>query len=184
MIKEVWEPIKNFENYLVSNDGRKKNNKSQRVLKLKINKYGYATVCLFKDGLRKYLQVHRLVATAFLENKTIIKNQVNHKDGNKLNNNIKNLEWVTASENQLHSYKNGLQRKKYKSENQSAKMINQFDKNGKYLQKWGSIIEASIYYKPSKTKLNTAIGNIWKSLNGIQKSAYGFIWRYATDENR
>lgn len=109
---------------------------------------------------------------------------MNHKDGNKLNNNIKNLEWVTASENQLHSYKNGLQRKKYKSENQSAKMINQFDKNGKYLQKWGSIIEASIYYKPSKTKLNTAIGNIWKSLNGIQKSAYGFIWRYATDENR
>ena len=52
------------------------------------------------------------------------------------------------------------------------------------MQKWGSIIEASIYYKPSKTKLNTAIGNIWKSLNGIQKSAYGFIWRYATDENR
>lgn len=183
MITELWKPISNFENYLVSNKGRIKNCKSQKILKLKINKYGYETVCLFKKGFRKYPQVHRLVAIAFLEQKDKTKNQVNHKDGDKLNNNLENLEWVTGSENQKHSYENGLQKKKFRGENQYAKPIYQIDNNNNILKKWSSIIDASLFYKPKDTKINTAIGNIWKSLNGIQKTAYGFIWRYADDEN-
>ena len=181
-MKELWKPIINFENYLVSNKGRVKNKNSHKILKLKINKYGYETVCLFKNGFRKYPQVHRLVAIAYLKEKDISKNQVNHIDGNKLNNNLENLEWVTGSENQKHSYQNGLQKKKFGGENQYAKSIYQIDDDNNILKKWNSIIEASLFYKPSKTKLNTAIGNIWKSLNGIQKTAYGFIWRYANDD--
>lgn len=181
MIKEEWKPIDNFENYFVSNYGRIMNTKHRRLLKIRTNKYGYATVCLFKNGIRKYPQIHRLVAIAFLKNENSDKNQVNHKDGNKLNNNILNLEWVTASENQIHSYKNGLQKKKFKGENQSAKQICQYDRDNNFLKKWNSIIEASLFYQPNKTKLNTAIGNIWKCLNAIQKTAYGFIWRYANE---
>lgn len=63
---------------------------------------GYQRVFLFKNNVRKSHFVHRLVAEAFIEN-PILKEQVNHKDGNKRNNSIENLEWCTKEENQKHS---------------------------------------------------------------------------------
>ena len=62
---------------------------------------GYLRVPLYKDGKRKWHKVHRLVANAFIPNPDN-KPQVNHKDGNKLNNSITNLEWVTDEENKEH----------------------------------------------------------------------------------
>ena len=77
-----------------------------------ISREGYARVSLFKNGISKKYSVHRLVAIVFINNKEN-KSDVNHKDGNKLNNNINNLEWVSKSENVKHSInilknKNGL----------------------------------------------------------------------------
>lgn len=179
---EIWKPIKDFEDYLISSHGQVYSKKTNKLLTLKINKYGYVRTTLAKNSKRFYFQVHRLVASAFIENIDKNKCQVNHIDGNKLNNHIENLEWVTPSENQLHSYKIGLQKKKFKNDNQYARAVNQFDKDNNLIKCWNSLIEASLFYKPNKTKISTSIGNIWKSLNGIQKTAYGFIWRYVNEE--
>lgn len=77
-----------------------------RWLKKCISRCGYEYVCLF-NGKRKNIYVHRLVAIAFIKN-TDDKPAVNHKDGNKLNNRVENLEWVTNSENKIHAFRNGI----------------------------------------------------------------------------
>ena len=91
--------------YLRKN-GRMDNRKGKQ-LKPKIDKYGYETVVLTKNGSRKNFTVHKLVAWTFIPNPEN-KPQINHKDGNKLNNRVSNLEWVTEKENQIHKWKNGL----------------------------------------------------------------------------
>lgn len=111
---EIWKDVKDYEGkYQVSNLGRVKsliyknnaNNriyKREKILKLFHDRNGYLRVDL-KMGKRKNAQVHRLVAIAFIDN-TYNKPQVNHKDKNKENNKVENLEWVTNGENQLHRY--------------------------------------------------------------------------------
>lgn len=84
---------------------RKKTNKL-----LKINGYGeYYRIGLCLNGKQKYHSVHRLLAMAFIPNPES-KPEVNHKDGNKKNNNLSNLEWVTKSENRKHAYDIGIQK--------------------------------------------------------------------------
>ena len=75
-----------------------------KLLKQGKSKSGYLIVSFCVDGVKSNHTVHRLVARAFIENE-LNKPQVNHKDGNKHNNNIDNLEWVTVSENGLHAYR-------------------------------------------------------------------------------
>lgn len=119
-IKEEWKDIKNYEGlYQVSNLGNVKSlerNKSngkgsvktkEKILTQDITNWGYYRVALYKDGIRKYYKVHRLVAEAFILNPNN-KEQVNHIDGNKLNNNVNNLEWNTRIENMNHARINGL----------------------------------------------------------------------------
>ncbi len=119
MSKEKWKIIKGYEKaYEVSNLGRvrsfkgngRKRSLTPKILRQTKNGWGYPCVHLCLRGIKgknKYIRVHRLVAEYFLPP---IKNKphVNHKDGNKLNNHIGNLEWCTASENMLHSYDKGL----------------------------------------------------------------------------
>lgn len=76
------------------------------ILNHSINSSGYKKVILIKDGVRTNFYVHRLLAEHFIDN-TENKPEVNHKDGNRLNNNLSNLEWVTSSENSLHAVKIG-----------------------------------------------------------------------------
>lgn len=91
--------IKNFEGlYAVTEQGQVWSYKRNRFLKPYKTSSGYYQVKLQKDGQTKSLRVHRLVAEAFIEN-TENKPYVNHKDENPLNNNVDNLEWVTAKEN-------------------------------------------------------------------------------------
>lgn len=80
-----------------------------KLLKPTKNKNGYLSVELWENGNRKRVYVHRLVAEKYIPNPEN-KREVNHKDGNKLNNSVDNLEWVTSSENKYHAYKNGLRR--------------------------------------------------------------------------
>lgn len=112
---ETWKPIAGYEGYYeVSNKGRvrslgriKRNGRraNPRMLNPKKQHNGYLNVHLFDaDGACKSFKIHRLVAAAFLSNPEG-KAQVNHKDGNKANNFVENLEWMTASENQEHAHK-------------------------------------------------------------------------------
>lgn len=96
--------IEGYPNYTISKMGVVVNKKYNRQIKLKTSHKGYSTVELWNDGKRKIFMVHRLVASAFIPNPEN-KPQVNHLDFNRSNNNIENLEWVTAKENVHHSIK-------------------------------------------------------------------------------
>lgn len=114
---EVWKSVVDYEGlYEISNYGRlvsyyKKNGRgvleSPRFLKGKIDKDGYLEYALSKNREMKHKRSHRLVAETFIPN-PFNKPEVNHIDGIKLNNHVSNLEWVNASENGIHKYKNGL----------------------------------------------------------------------------
>lgn len=129
MTEEVWKDIEGFQ-YQVSNLGRVKSLgryiyyidgrtgkecqrwSRERVLRSSTGTSGYDTTHLYKDDAERHtVMIHRLVAEYFLD-KVEGKDLVNHKDGNKLNNNIVNLEWVTFSENVLHALDTGLLRKR------------------------------------------------------------------------
>lgn len=114
---EIWKDVEGFEGYYqVSNFGNVKtvvrhDFKRNREIPEKIRKpiciHGYLYCDLWKDGEPKRFAVHRMVATAFLENPHG-KREVNHIDGNKSNNHVSNLEWCTHSENENHAYKTKL----------------------------------------------------------------------------
>jgi hypothetical protein len=99
--------IKGHENYNITKDGKVINNKTNVVLKQKIDRYGYYKVGLSNNGKIKTIRVHRLLALTYLPNPEN-KCDVNHIDGNKSNNDLSNLEWATRSENIKHAFKNGL----------------------------------------------------------------------------
>jgi hypothetical protein len=103
---ENWREIIGYEGiYQVSNLGNVKHN--DFMMKPFAGKHGYLSVSLFKNKKRKDHRVHRLVITCFLDN-TEHKEYINHLDGNKKNNKLENLKWVTASENTQHAYDTGL----------------------------------------------------------------------------
>ena len=107
-MEEIWETISDFPNYEVSNFGRVRNEKTGNYLTQKIGRDGhYLSVYLCNNGKENTQTIHRLVAKAFVPNPEK-KQQVNHIDGNKLNNKVNNLEWCTPKENNIHAIKTGL----------------------------------------------------------------------------
>ena len=167
---EKWTNIEEFENYEVSNLGRVKNKKTGRILKA-CNHGGYFVVGLSKTKV-KTMQLHRLVAKAFISNPES-KPHVNHIDKNPLNNNVNNLEWNTALENNIHKCKGLIQ-----TTNQN-KCIYRIDKDTNIkLQKYVSIESAGIWLYENNLAKNVHSGktNISNSIRGIYKSSFGFRW--------
>ena len=108
-MEEIWKPIKNYEGlYEISNIGRIKTLKFSGGDKPKImspyDVHGYKRIRIFKNKKQRSTSIHRLVAEAFLPN-PLNKPFVNHKDGNKSNNVVTNLEWATESENVAHAFR-------------------------------------------------------------------------------
>jgi NUMOD4 motif/HNH endonuclease len=118
-----WRPIKNFEGkYEVSSDGRVRNSKTgQELTQNRLTKCGYRKASLYKNGKGNEKRIHRLVAETFIP-QIIGKNTVNHKDGNKLNNDVANLEWVDRKGQLEHAYKTGLREGKGGSKNINSKL--------------------------------------------------------------
>jgi hypothetical protein len=101
---EIWAPIARWEGkYEVSSIGQVRNLQSGVVLKPRKDKDGYLLLSLWDQGKKTDVKIHRIVATAFILNPSG-KPQVNHKDGDKANNRIENLEWATDSENKRHCF--------------------------------------------------------------------------------
>lgn len=169
---EIWKDIKGYEGkYEISNFGRVKSH-----VKIGTPTYyktpilstpGYYTVCLSKDGKVSYsVGIHRLVAEAFVENTDKTKTEVNHKDGDKLNNYYENLEWVTRKENNEHAIKSGL--RKY------VKPIEQYTLDDELVNIFKSSAEAGKFLGKGK-RTNTHILNCCK---GKISTAYGYKWKY------
>ncbi len=133
---EIWKDIIEYEGlYQVSNYGRirsletfvnhryGKRIRKGKIKTLAVNKGGYHTVNLFKDNETKMLKAHRALMQAFVPNPEN-KRTVNHKDGNKLNNHISNLEWATHKENNIHAHENNLVNIKIGEDNAAAHLSN------------------------------------------------------------
>ena len=162
---ELWREItlesieNNRDKYSVSNYGRIKNNRN-KIINGYTDEKGYKRCSLGGDG--KHYRIHILVAKHFIvnpNNKTL----VNHKDGNKENNHVDNLEWATNRENSQHAVDSGLH-------NRSKPLI-QFDINMNKIKEFDSPKQAA-------TKLNICHKKIGKCCRGAQKTVDGFIFKY------
>lgn len=185
-MEEIWKDISNYEGlYQVSNLGNvrslshiRKNGKKEtqkylskgRLLKPAIQSVGYKFVVLSKQGKTKGYRVHRLVAEAFIPNPDNLP-QVNHKDENKLNNNVNNLEWCTVAYNNNYGTKQERYRKAIKEKN--GRKINQYDLEGNFVKSWNCIMDAERYLNKKR-----AATPIWACCNNLKKTAYGYRWEY------
>ncbi|AIK68578.1 HNH endonuclease [Lactococcus phage phi15] len=159
---ETFVKIDGFEKYEVSNLGRVRNIESGRTLKPILNHNGYLKYNLYRHDKRKYLYLHRILATAFIDNPEG-KPCVNHIDENKLNNDLSNLEWCTERENNIHGT-----RMKRIAEKLFKKVI-QLDLNDNVLNEFESMTQA-------EQETGVFVSNISSCCNGKLKSAGGFKW--------
>jgi HNH endonuclease/NUMOD4 motif len=99
----MWKTISSHPNYQINDKGEIKNSKTGKLLKPIINNCGYKLVCLSHNNVKRSGYIHRLLAEAFIETDLDTEiSVVNHIDGNKTNNDLNNLEWVTRSDNTYH----------------------------------------------------------------------------------
>ena len=160
--------------YEVSNLGEVRSLISNRILKTGKSFGGYVHVSLYKNKKGKTKKMHRLVSEVFIPNPEN-KPQINHIDGNKENNKVNNLEWCTASENQIHAFKLGISKKPKGKDSTSSVKINQYDREMNFIKQWNSM-------KDIERDLKIRVGNIWTCCNGRKKTAGNYIWRYADKE--
>lgn len=159
--------IKGHEHYVIYDDGRILNTKFNKFLNPYKDTVGYYSVVLCKNGKRSYCRLHRLLAEYFIENPEN-KPQVNHKDADRLNYSISNLEWCTSKENVNHAMDNNLMHPKAPSPESNYKKILRSD----------GIVYKSLTEAASLNK--THLSSISKCLSGLRKTHHGFQWTYVT----
>lgn len=179
---EIWKDIEGYEGlYQVSNLGRVKSLARKRgnqfdykdiILQQHIVR-NYFSVVLQKDGVAKCYRIHRLVAQEFKPNPDNLP-CVNHKDENKLNNNIENLEWCTYKYNS--NYGTAIERCRQKRLNHKkfSKVVKRYDLQGNYIDTWSSLREIERKLGFNHTRI-AAVCNHRKYC----KSAFGYKWEYA-----
>ena len=172
-MQEIWKDIPNFNGYQASDKGFIFSKKRNKILIPHPNEKGYLRVCLHVKGKSTTQKVHRLVALTFLENPNNLP-EVNHKDGNKLNNRVDNLEWCTHTHNMREAFKNNLIPPR-KSNNGSfpTKKVLQFDLDGKLINTYESLSEASKISGIGFRNLSRYCKN--------QRTCKNYIWRYADE---
>lgn len=173
-MEEIFKDIYGYEGlYQISNLGRVKSlnynkTRKEKILKYRKHRYGYLMVVLFKDGKRKEILVHRLVAQSFLPNPDNLP-QVNHKDENKTNNCVENLEFCDAKYNSNYGTRN----------ERVAKSL-----TGVYNTKKSKpvmCIETGVIYPSTnevQRQLGFSRGNISQCCNGKKNTSYKYHWKY------
>lgn len=163
----IWKDIPGYEGiYKISSDGKVIS--ANGIRGTEISKNGYERITLWKKGKGKHYSIHRLVAAAFIPNPNHY-DFVNHKDGNKLNNNVDNLEWCNLSQNVQHAYKTGL------THHATTKVI-QYTKDFVKVREWDSIKEAC----ESLGLTHSNICTVCKDKTN-RRFCGGYIWRYAKE---
>ena len=163
--------------YIVDSDGYVLSKRNNKPLKPSINHKGYAIINIMVNGKRKGLAVHTAIARTFLSEQYKDGLQVNHKDGNKLNNNINNLEWTTGSENMQHAI--NVLGKCINDKNGNAKGIQAIDKDDNIIYDYNSIAECAKELSRDKQIDYRHIQNsIWRVLNGYRKTYMKLKWVY------
>ena len=180
---EVYAPIDGFPDYLVTSYGRVFSLKHGKLKELKQakNKQGYLVVCLCKNNKKINKRVHRLVAQSFIPNPNN-KQQVNHIDENKENNNVSNLEWMTHKENNDYGTRN--QRISKAISGEKSYMFGKESINRKKV----------LRYKNEEIKIYSCIKDVEKDgfnpshisdcCKGKRKSHKGYQWFYLENYNR
>lgn len=166
-MKKRLSEIEGFENckeYIIYSDGRIYSERKHDFLKPCKDSKGYLYIDLRSKNARyKCPKVHRLVMLAFISGEP--DKQINHIDGNKENNNISNLEYVTNEENRIHAINTGLK-------NEVNYWIEQYDLDGNKLNTFKTCKDALEYLG-----IDTCSGNLGRAVRGNRKTAYGFIWK-------
>jgi hypothetical protein len=154
--------------YEVSNTGIIRNKDTKKVMKPHKDGKGYLRVSLSKNNIQATIKVHRAVAIAFIENPDNLP-QVNHKDTNKENNTVWNLEWITNYENMQHAIRNGLTNHvDYAGRKKRAVMGVSSD---------GSVVKFSSLAKASEI-CHISRSNLCNALKGKRNTCGGYIWNY------
>lgn len=167
---EIWKDVVGYEGlYKVSDKGRVKSLKfgKVKILKPVRDTCGYLRVNLCKNGLKKTYYVHHLTAQSFIPNPNNLP-EINHRDEDKTNNKVENLEWCTAKYNANFGTRNQRQAEKV------SKPVLQFTKSGEFVKGWKSATDV-------ERNLGYSQGNISACCLGKRKSANGFIWKYHFD---
>jgi len=169
-----WKKLDNFSRYKISDTALVMNIRTKRFLK-GCKSHGYVKIVLFSDNQedeKHSFALHRVVATLFCPN-TEQNPIVNHKDGNKLNNNADNLEWITVRENTQHASKMGL----LKPTNQ--RKVRRISASGE-MKEYSSLEEA---FKENKDRIKYS-SYICSVCSGTQKTAGGYRWEYIDPKER
>ena len=171
-MEEIWKDIKGFEGlYQVSNMGRVKSLRRNIILKSRITRNGYERVNLSANNIPKLYSVHRLVANAFISNPDNLP-QVNHKDENRTNNHVDNLEWCTQEYNQNYGTINIRKSQKQLNDKNKSKVVLQYTLDGTFIKEWKSTMDV-------QRNLGFAHTHISECCRGKQANyAYGYIWKY------
>ena len=174
---EEWRDVPGYEGfYQISSLGRLRSldrkscngkNLKGKILANTLDAKGYLVNCLCKDFKKKHFRRHQLVALAFIPNDDS-QLEINHIDGNKLNNMVGNLEWITHKENCLHAWETGLTKP---PPAETPKSIVQMTLHGKVIQEFQSI-------KIAAEATSIFDGDICKCCKGKRKTAGGYKWKY------